>query len=154
MIHWDEELGAPLCVMKCMRLSGCEIDGEPHCIECADDVIERMALMEVHPELANVLPSLGYGAPRQLRPMSPLPKNISGESEELRAGRKAWLDYAKQHGLPVEGVGRADRQPAPAVPDREPSSTAHRGSRTPGGNAAQQPSAKPPVSQLSLLEEE
>lgn len=50
------EWGSTMCSRRrCVELAVCALDGEPYCLVCVDEVIERAA---VPPELARLLPSL------------------------------------------------------------------------------------------------
>lgn len=50
------EWGATMCRRRrCVKLAACSIDGEPFCLECADEEIERAAMPI---ELAAMMPSL------------------------------------------------------------------------------------------------
>ena len=61
--EWAERLAAGddvLCARRCMRLSAVVLDDEPLCVECADAALERLAAIELRPELRELLPSLDY----------------------------------------------------------------------------------------------
>lgn len=151
MIAWGDN--PPLCAMKCMQLAECELDGEPLCITCADEALERFALMSVKPELAQKLPALGYGAQREVRPVALPPRTPSGDSDELRQQRKAVDLLTTDERAYLERTKSKQsggRSAPPPHRHREPSSAGGRGSQTkqPGSRERLQSS-----DQLCLLDE-
>jgi hypothetical protein len=55
-----------ICIMRCARLAELLVDGEPYCIDCADEWLDRMQAIEIYPALRESLPQLGYEKYRQV----------------------------------------------------------------------------------------
>lgn len=49
----------PLCSRRCMRQAELLVDGEPYCITCADEWVERVEAVEISPRIHGLLPPLG-----------------------------------------------------------------------------------------------
>ena len=48
----------PICDICRERVSECVFEGQPLCLVCADDVVERVCAVEMRPELQNLLPGV------------------------------------------------------------------------------------------------
>lgn len=55
---WPSD-AAPNCSnRRCMRASGVTVDGEPYCLDCADELLERFVAVSLRPDLREQLPQL------------------------------------------------------------------------------------------------
>jgi hypothetical protein len=51
------DYGDCLCSVKdCANLAECTLSGDPLCIDCADDIIDRIEAISLHPKMRELLP--------------------------------------------------------------------------------------------------
>lgn len=141
--RWAEH-GTPLCVLRCMSDAQLTIDGVPHCVDCADLVIEREVAISLRPDLIDTLPPLtagreAYEAFRRSQGPATDRRSLSGDSDELRALRAQW-----------EAAGRPGRPSADAPGPK----TRQRVGLTRVEPLAPEPAPERPAGQISLLADE
>lgn len=58
LADWPPEAPPNCSNRRCMRPSGVAVDGEPYCLACADELLERFVAVSLTPELREQLPQL------------------------------------------------------------------------------------------------
>lgn len=118
---WGDD--PPLCTMRCMRPSALTIDGEPYCLDCTEEWLDRLQAIELRPDLVDVLPSLTPKGEdyetvrRRMRNRMPTARNISDDSDQFRALGKAWASspFNPANDPNASRPGRSPRH-APSTP--------------------------------------